>query len=67
MGTRRLAPISSKQAARRLDVALGATGGDELGRLHGRDLFSDCRRNELIDARTLFLADLGYRRLQGRR
>ena len=35
MGTRRLAPIAPKQAARRLDVALGATGGEELGRLHG--------------------------------
>ena len=62
-GFRRLPTFSSQNAARRFDVGFGAARGEELGGLHGGDLLGNRRRDELIDARAVFFADLRDGRL----
>lgn len=58
LGFRRLTPFPSQNAARCLVVGFGATRAEEFGGLHSGDLLGDRRRDELIDTRAVFLADL---------
>ena len=66
-GFRWLTTFSSQNAACWFDIGFGAARGEELGGLHGGDLLGNCRRHELIDARSIFFADFCDGRFQRRR